>query len=979
MLKTGATIEQALSSRVLAALMPFAAALSVALYGGAAAPAAGANVAESERVQVIVELSGAPARSAQAAGRSGAIRSIAAAHRSLEAQMRDTIPEARVRWRYRRVLNGLAVLVPRGSVGALARLPGVLRVTDSVPYRASLDASPALIGAPSAWRPGLANRGEGLKIGIIDDGIDFRSPMFDPGAFTMPAGFPRGDTRFTSAKVIVARVFAPAPLPVPAASLPFDRKRSQHATHVAGIAAGNAGVLPGELGGRPLLPLSGVAPRAYLGNYRALTFPTESNLGLNGNSPEIVAAIEAAVADEMDVINLSLGQPEVAPRRDLVARALDNAAAAGVVVVVAAGNDFVELGAGSISSPGTAADAITVGATGSARAYGVRASLLNAPGGAVAGSARVGSIEGSGADQLGRASLEPLAPETLGTDATLCTGPAETRPIEPSSLALAAAGSCTLRLKAKNAAAHGAGALIVASDDSSTYRSRVKRSAIPVLVATTADVEAIAMLERSAADPRVELSSEAVVVATTDRPRIASFSAMGPSPLSKRLKPDVVAPGVTVYSAFPVRDGSFGLFSGTSMATPHVAGGAALLKELHPDWTPAQIKSALMLTGGDVRSASAAGAASPARAGAGLVDLVRAATPLIHAAPSSVSFGLARAQATATKHLRSVALSDAGGGAGTWTVSLVESRTTPGARVQLPATVDVPGALSIMLRVGRAAQEGDVSGWVVLERAGETRRLPYWARVTRPRLPRAPARALRKTGTYAANTRTAPAVVDGYRYPERPSAGLFRGPESVFSVRIDRPIVNFGVAVVKQQADVSVEPRIVFGRDENALAGASALPFNGNPYQLGFGDRRLIAGVLRPTPGRYTVVFDTRTRRTAGPFRFRFWINDTRAPTIRVEGRRTRDGAITATVRDHGSGVDPASLSFNVDGGPWIPAEWHRPSRRMIVDLFGLRPGRYTIGFRAADRQETKNWEYSNTVLPNTRVVKKRIAVVRDG
>ena len=87
---------------------------------------------------------------------------------------------------------------------------------------------------------------------------------------------------------------------------------SSHGTHVAGIAAGNANTL--AAGTR----ISGVAPRAYLGNYKALTIPTDADVGLDGNSPELVAAIEAAVADGMDVINMSLGEPEIEPSRDIV-------------------------------------------------------------------------------------------------------------------------------------------------------------------------------------------------------------------------------------------------------------------------------------------------------------------------------------------------------------------------------------------------------------------------------------------------------------------------------------------------------------------------------------------------------------------------------------------------------------------------------------------------------------------------------------
>src|SRR4029079_14886650 len=108
--------------------------------------------------------------------------------------------------------------------------------------------------------------------------------------------------------------------------------------------------------------ISGVAPKAYLGNYKALTVPTK-DYGLDGNSPEIAKAIDQAVADGMNVINLSIGEPEVEPRRDIVVKALDNAAAAGVVPVVAAGNDFQTTGLGSVGSPANTPAAITAAAS----------------------------------------------------------------------------------------------------------------------------------------------------------------------------------------------------------------------------------------------------------------------------------------------------------------------------------------------------------------------------------------------------------------------------------------------------------------------------------------------------------------------------------------------------------------------------------------------------------------------------------------
>src|SRR5205814_10088216 len=134
-------------------------------------------------------------------------------------------------------------------------------------------------------------------VGIIDDGVDQTHPFFNPGRFAMPPGFPKGNTAFTTSKVIVARAFAPPSPRWRYADRPFDPDLSEHATHVAGIAAGDHATP--AVG----VTISGVAPKAYLGNYKVLTIPTVSGVGLDGNSPEIVKGIEAAVADGIDVIN----------------------------------------------------------------------------------------------------------------------------------------------------------------------------------------------------------------------------------------------------------------------------------------------------------------------------------------------------------------------------------------------------------------------------------------------------------------------------------------------------------------------------------------------------------------------------------------------------------------------------------------------------------------------------------------------------
>src|SRR5262249_7018291 len=151
------------------------------------------------------------------------------------------------------------------------------------------------------------------------------------------------------------------------------------------------------------------------------------------------------------------------------------------------------------------------------------------------------------------------------------------------------------------------------------------------------------------------------VAATTLSGTIADFSSGGPTPVSLKLKPDVSAPGVAITSALPVnQSGPYGAMSGTSMAAPQVSGAVALLKQRHPSWTVAQIKSALVLTGDPVRDSSGH-EVSVLREGGGLIDLVKADNPLVFASPTSISFPMNGG----TMH---VALTDAGDGAGSWSV-----------------------------------------------------------------------------------------------------------------------------------------------------------------------------------------------------------------------------------------------------------------------------------------------------------------------
>src|SRR5919108_216511 len=263
------------------------------------------------RVRVIVGLPLAPLAAAYGRGLSGLgttrkldvttsasrayLARVVAAQRQAAARLLRAIPEARIGWRYQVVLDGLTVSLPVTKLPRLARLPFVRKIFPSVTYHLNTNKSPGVIGADEL-HAATGAFGDGIKIGIVDDGVDPTNPFLQPGGPDHP----------------------------------------------------------------PTCGLSGVAPHAYLGNYRVFNVPTP--IGQIANTPEIAAAFEAAVRDGMDVINFPGGGAETEPANDAMIDVVHNVAAAGVVPVISAGNDRDDFGMGTVGSPGSAPDAITVAA-----------------------------------------------------------------------------------------------------------------------------------------------------------------------------------------------------------------------------------------------------------------------------------------------------------------------------------------------------------------------------------------------------------------------------------------------------------------------------------------------------------------------------------------------------------------------------------------------------------------------------------------
>jgi hypothetical protein len=304
-------------------------------------------------------------------------------------------------------------------------------------------------------------------------------------------------------------------------------------------------------------------------------------------------------------------------------------------------------------------------------------------------------------------------------------------------------------------------------------------------------------------------------------------------------------------------------------------------------------------------------------------------------------------------------------------------RAPAGASLAVPPQVTVPGTLPLDLTTG--GPEGELTGVVVLRRAGQARRIPVWGRVAAPHLDLTGARTLTRAGTYAGSTRGRPGRVAVYRYPEVPPGGIvssrLAGPEQLFRFVLRRRAANFGVVITSRAPGARVEPRIVEAGDENRLTGYAALPFNLNPYVDEFQGATLVAGAILPMPGTYAIVFDSPTRGGAGAFRFRFWVNDTTPPKATLTVRAVRMGhPLRLRVSDAGAGIDPRSLEATIGGHPVIA---RLRGGEILVATMGVPRGRQRLRLELADYQETRNMENVARILPNTRVVSAWVTVRR--
>jgi uncharacterized protein (TIGR03437 family) len=462
----------------------------------------------------------------------------------------------------------------------------------------------------TAWSSvnGEQNAGAGIKIAVLDTGIDQNHAAFQENGLQYPAGFPKGESAYTNRKVIAARSYVNMLVGTdPQFTRPDDltpRDRVGHGTALAMIAAGasNAG---------PVATITGVAPRAWLGNYKVFGSP-----GVNGQytyEDVIVRALTDAAGDGMDIAVLSLGKPAVwgpldrgntcgnqgSDPCDWRAAAIENAARLGMTVVVSAGNDGDMAtqypGHNSINTPGSAPSAITVGAT--TNSHFLFQSVQ------IPGATRIPTLFGNGPLPTTPLTAPVKDVSKLQNNGRACSALPDGS--LAGSVALIERGDCSLTLKVLNAQRAGAlGAIIYqgANIQGVFKMDTLLETGIPaVLVGNTSST---VLKNQAATNSNVTLDPSFYETQTNDFDTVAFFSSRGPSIRDNAIKPELVAVGTDLYVATQKFDPNGGLYDpsgytavqGTSFAAAFVAGAAALVKQRNPQWTSAQIKSALVNT-----------------------------------------------------------------------------------------------------------------------------------------------------------------------------------------------------------------------------------------------------------------------------------------------------------------------------------------------------------------------------------------------
>ncbi len=665
---------------------------------------------------------------------------------------------------YQVVFNGLAVNPGNGNREAarklLAKLPNVKAVYFDEAHTSDLYTSTLLINAPAVWDVlgGRAEAGAGVKFASMDGGVHHLSPMFNGEGYTYPNGFgPNGKGLIANnnGKIITSRAYFRSWDPPQTSDLGLSGcgdacgwpgpQGTSHGVHTASTAAGNV-ITDVVYNGYPVGTISGVAPHAYVMSYKV--FYGSVNGDGSFYNAEGIAALEDIAMDGADVLNNSWGGGPTSNGNlgDPLETALANTAAAGVFISMSAGN----AGPASATTDHPLPDYINVGATtsGGTLADGFASVPPAAPN---LQTMPYGTAEFGPLIEAGQVFTYTYLPAAVVDAANTNGCSAFSAGAFTGKAALIQRGSCNFSTKARNAQTAGAVFVIIYNNlggDAIQGMSCGDPSCDDITISTIfiGQDNGEAMVtwynDQGASNATVVVSGDAFQLGNTPD-QVSSFSSRGPG-VGNVGKPDIVAPGVNILAQgyTPGATGEeqylgYGQASGTSMASPHVAGAAVLVREAYPNWPNSAIKSALMSTAKYTEVYNFNGTpAQPLDMGAGRLDLTHVLDPGVILNPPSVSFGtvptgtaktLVVQVTSVTTVTESYALSTLFTGSGFtattalpgYTVSPVSITLSPGQTEEISVTIDPAAGQGI----------GENQGYIIMDGLQHDAHMPVWARV----------------------------------------------------------------------------------------------------------------------------------------------------------------------------------------------------------------------------------------------------------
>lgn len=619
---------------------------AAAAYAEPSGPGIDASAAENVPSAWLVELSGAP--STTKAGRNA----LAAERNEFRKAAESAGIDLKERYTFETLWNGLSIEASTSDIRKIRALAGVKAVWPVIaidapekPAASNPDLATAIqmTGADTA-QDDLGFTGEGVKVAIMDTGIDIdhadlggdgvardNSPLFPTARVAYGYDLVGDDFNFDS----TSPTYNPVPTPDP---IPDDC--AGHGTHVAGITGADGGV-------------KGVAPEVTFGAYRVF--------GCNGSTSSdiMIAAMEMALADGMDILNMSIGSSFQWPEYP-TAVAASRAVELGMIVVASIGNSGTS-GLFAAGAPGVGEKVIGTASVDNSHVFLPYFEVDD--------------------QKIGYVAMTFAGPTpTSGTDDYVymgrgCTGDAiENDP--DGVVALIIRGGCSFNQKASNAIDAGATGVVIFNSSPGVFNGTLGSEidgVTPVVGISNADG---VYMRDSATVAQITWTDLMTSSPNPTGGLISSFSSYGLAP-DLSLKPDISAPGGSIYSTYPLEQGGYATLGGTSMASPHVAGAAALVLQAHPDTSAMAMRDILQNSADPFSWYLFPGGPylEPVhRQGAGLVDIDDAILADTLVQPGKISAG----EGEAGPHVQVLTITNNGDTDATYDLGYVNALSTSG-------------------------------------------------------------------------------------------------------------------------------------------------------------------------------------------------------------------------------------------------------------------------------------------------------------